>query len=146
LWPEGHQEVLTIEEKAFDQVDLPMIVKAATNAILNKKGEELTIFDMRGFTPFVDFNIIANAGSAIQAKVLMDAVIEEVRKNGVKARSVEGDPASGWLLIDFWDLVVHIFRPELRRYYNLDGLWADLPSFKPNTGNHSNAGQAKPAG
>jgi len=108
------------------------MVRAAVDAIVEKKGVEITVFDMRGFTPFMDFTVLANAGSGIQAKVLMDAVIDGVRKTGLRERSVEGDPASGWLLIDFWDLVVHIFRPELRNYYNLDGLWADLPFHRVN--------------
>ncbi len=106
------------------------MVEAAIEAILNKKGEEIAVFDMRGFTPFMDFSILATAGSAIQAKVLMESVIEEVKKTGTRVRSIEGDIDSGWVLIDFWDLVVHIFRPELRKYYNLDGLWADMPSIR----------------
>ena len=134
MWPLGLWEVAAIEERALDPAEFPAMVRAAVEAILEKKGEEIVVFDMRGFTPFMDFTILANAGSAIQAKVLMDAVIEGVRKSGSRARSVEGDPASGWVLIDFWDLVVHIFRPELRHYYNLDGLWADLPYHRVNSG------------
>ena len=124
-WP---QEDAEIEGKKPDLADLPDFVSAAVNAIVGKKGEEIVIFDMRGFTPFVDFNLLADAGSPIQAKVLMDAVIGAAKENGLKLKGVEGDPESGWVLVDFWDLVVHIFRPELRRYYNLEGLWGDLPS------------------
>ena len=126
-------EVAAIEERSIDPAELPAMVQAAVDAIVEKKGVEITVFDMRGFTPFMDYTVLANAGSAIQAKVLMDAVIDGVRKSGLRERSVEGDPASGWLLIDFWDLVVHIFRPEIRHYYNLDGLWADLPYCRVNS-------------
>jgi ribosome-associated protein len=111
------------------------MVKAAVEAILEKNGEEITVFDMRGFTPFVDFQIISSASSAVQAKVIMEAVIRGVADLGIKVRSVEGEPGSGWALIDFWDLVVHIFRPELRGYYNLESLWADLPSLRINSEN-----------
>jgi len=111
-------------------VDFPEFVNAAVNAILEKKGEDIVIFDMRGFTPFVDYNLLVSAGSAIQAKVLMDSVIQAVKENGIKLKGVEGDPDSGWVLIDFWDLVVHVFRPEVRGYYNLEGLWGDLPRVK----------------
>jgi ribosome-associated protein len=112
------------------------MVKAALEAILEKKGEDVAVFDMRGFTPFVDYQIVASAASAIQAKVLLDGIVANVKKSGFKLRSVEGDSGSGWVLIDFWDLVIHIFRPELRQYYNLEALWADLPSvrYDENTG------------
>ena len=126
---------MTISKQELDPSGLPATVMSAINAILEKKGEEVIIFDVREFTPFMDFNILTTAGSAIQAKVLMETVVEDVKKAGLSVRSVEGDPDSGWILMDFWDIVVHIFRPELRRYYNLDGLWADMPSVKFNAGN-----------
>jgi ribosome-associated protein len=130
----GQQEVLTIVSPRLDPEELSPVVVAAIDAILEKKGEEVMVFDMRGFTPFVEFQVIASATSAVQAKVLLDSIVEAVERCGVKAR-VEGEPASGWVLIDFWDLVVHIFRPELRRYYNLEALWADLPWVKLNAAN-----------
>ena len=108
------------------------MVKAALEAILEKKGEEVILFDMRGFTPFVDFQIIASAASALQAKVILETIVEKLKKEGYILRGVEGDSGSGWVLIDFWDLVVHIFKPELRTYYNIEALWADLPSVKYN--------------
>ena len=129
-------EVIAIVGSTIVPTELPPDVKAAVDAILEKKGDGIVVFDMRGFTPFVDFQIITSAASAVQAKVLLESVMNNVEKVGAKARSVEGDPASGWVLIDFWDLVVHIFRPELRSYYNIEGLWADLPSVKIETENN----------
>ncbi len=108
------------------------MVKAALDAILEKKGEDVTLFDMRGFTPFVDYQVIVSAASALQAKVILDTVVERLKKEGFRQRGIEGDPGSGWILIDFWDLVVHVFKPELRTYYNIEALWADLPSVKYN--------------
>lgn len=128
-------EVTTIDTLKIDPADFPPLVKAAVDAIIAKKGNEIAVFDMRRFTPFVDFHIITSADSAVQAKVMVEAVVDEIRKLGSKPRNIEGDPGSGWVLIDFWDIVVHIFRPELRRYYNLEGLWADLPSAKVNIEN-----------
>ena len=128
-------EVTTIDNLKIDPADLPPLVKAAVDAIIAKKGNEIAVFDMREFTPFVDFHIITSADSAAQAKVILGNVIDEIRKLGTKLKNIEGDPGSGWVLIDFWDIVVHIFRPELRRYYNLEGLWADLPSAKVNIEN-----------
>lgn len=129
------REVTTIDTLKIDPADFPPLVKAAVGAIIAKKGNEIAVFDMREFTPFVDFHIITSADSAVQAKVMVENVVSEIRKLGPKPRSIEGDPGSGWVLIDFWDIVVHIFRPELRRYYNLEGLWADLPSAKVNIEN-----------
>ena len=128
-------EVTTIDTLKIDPADFPPLVKAAVDAIIAKKGNEIAVFDMREFTPFVDYHIITSADSAVQAKVMVQSVVDEIRNLGSKPRSIEGDPGSGWVLIDFWDIVVHIFRPELRRYYNLEGLWADLPSAKVNIEN-----------
>ena len=105
------------------------MVKTVIDAIKEKKGNEIVVFDMRGFTPYVDYHIVTSAESAVQAKALLDSTVKQTRRQK-KVRGVEGDPESGWVLVDFWDVVVHIFRPELRKYYNLEGLWGDLPSVK----------------
>lgn len=123
------QEVTAITAAKIDPSELPELVKKAIDAIKEKKGREIVVFDMREFTPFVDYHVITSADSAVQAGALLDTIVQYGRKLK-KARGVEGDPDSGWVLVDFWDVVVHIFRPELRSYYNLEGLWADLPSVK----------------
>jgi ribosome-associated protein len=124
------QEVTAITAEKIDPSELPELAKKAIDAIKEKKGREIVVFDMRGFTPFVDYHVVTSAESAVQAKALLDTIIEYARELKKKARGIEGDPESGWVLVDFWDVVVHIFRPELRKYYNLEGLWGDLPSVK----------------
>ncbi len=123
------QEVTAITAETIDPSELPELVKKVIDAIEEKMGREIVVFDMRGFTPFVDYHVITSADSAVQAKALLDTIMQHARRLK-KARGIEGDPDSGWVLVDFWDVVVHIFRPELRSYYNLEGLWGDLPSVK----------------
>jgi ribosome-associated protein len=124
------REVATIDSRNPSAASFPDYVNAAVKIMLEKKGEDIVIFDMRGFTPFVDYNLLVSATSVVQAKVLVESVVETVKRNGLTLKGTEGDPESGWVLIDFWDMVVHIFRPELRSYYNLEGLWGDLPVVK----------------
>ena len=121
-------EDIEIVEQGPDSLVLSPQAEAAVEAILEKKGEEVAIFDVQEFTAYVDFHILVTAVSAAHAKVLQDAIKEKVGLKVGQIRSIEGDIGSVWILIDFWDLVVHIFRPELRQYYNLESLWADFPS------------------
>jgi len=113
--------------QALDWERIPEDVKAGIEALRDKKIEGLRVYDLRGFTPFCDFVVIGTALSSAQANVAKSGVTEAFDKHGLKMYGIEGDEDSNWLLIDFWDVVVHIFRPETRKYYNLEGLWADLP-------------------
>ena len=106
---------------------IPLEVRQGIEALRDKKVEGLRIYDLRGFTPFCDFVILGTVLSSVQAKVAMQSIIGAFRESGLKVYGVEGQDDSTWLLIDFWDVVVHLFRPDTRKYYNLEALWADLP-------------------
>jgi ribosome-associated protein len=107
--------------------DLPDEVKLSVEALREKKVEKITVHDLRSFTPFCDFVILGTVHSSAQAKVAMDTISKSMGEVGIKLWGLEGSEDSSWLLIDFWDVVVHLFRPESRGYYNLEALWADLP-------------------
>lgn len=107
--------------------NLPEEVKAAVNALRDKKVEEIRVYDLREFTPFVDFVVLGTVFSSAQTRVAHTSVVAAVEELGLKLWGIEGDDDSGWVLVDFWDIVVHLFKPELRTYYNLEALWADFP-------------------
>jgi ribosome-associated protein len=91
---------------------------------LDKKGSDILLLDLRDEAIFTDYFLIANGDSKRQLKSLSDSVSEEAKTNGeVQPIGKEGEPASGWLLLDYGDLVVHLFHPDTRRYYDLEDLW-----------------------
>jgi len=81
------------------------------------------LLDIRNVASFADYFVIASAGTTRQ----MDAVLEEVERelaaDKVKPMGREGDPESGWVLLDYGDVILHLFAPEERAYYDLEGLW-----------------------
>lgn len=93
--------------------------------ILQKKGEDIQIFDLRKITSITDFFVICTASSDVHTKAIADFISEETKKKGYKPWHSEGYTNLNWVLIDFVDVVVHIFLKETRKYYNLEGLWGD---------------------
>ena len=89
----------------------------------DKKGEDILLLDIRELTDFTDYFVICSGTSDRMLKALADEVLERVRTvHGMKGR-VEGLPQDGWLLIDYVDVVVHLFSPDRRDYYRLEELW-----------------------
>lgn len=90
----------------------------------DKKAEDIILLDLRPDAIIADFFIICNGNSDRQLRALSDAVRESVKENYAKLPfSIEGTPESGWVLMDYGDVVVHLFFEEKRLYYNLEGLW-----------------------
>jgi ribosome-associated protein len=96
--------------------------------IFNKKGYDVKILDLRNITSFTDFFVICSADSDTQVKAIADEVDIKLGEEGIKCYHKEGYKALNWVLLDYFDVVVHIFRHEARRYYNLEKLWGDAPS------------------
>lgn len=91
-----------------------------------KKGENILLLDIMGLSSFTDYFVLSTGAS----QRTLDALAEEVAKrmkdrHGLNARSVEGDSASGWVLIDYGDVILHLFSPKTRAYYRLEDLWGD---------------------
>lgn len=106
---------------------IPEDARMAVEALRDKKVESIRVYDLRSFTPFCDFVILGTVMSGAQARVAKEAVSKALMNEGLKLHGIEGEDDSGWMLIDFWDIIVHLFRPETRDYYNLEALWADFP-------------------
>jgi ribosome-associated protein len=92
---------------------------------LSKKAEDVLLFDLRKITSMTDFFIICSGTSDVQVKAIAEAVIEGCKKKDLRVYHVEGFDALTWVLIDLVDIVVHIFQPDVRSYYQLERLWGD---------------------
>lgn len=101
--------------------------KQAAKAALDKKAEEVMILDVRGLTSYADYFVLATGGSDRQVMAISDSVQEEMKKTGHRMLGVEGYERGHWVLIDFGDVVVHVFYEETRDLYDIEGLWAEAP-------------------
>ncbi|MEO0093715.1 MAG: ribosome silencing factor [candidate division WOR-3 bacterium] len=96
--------------------------------ILDKKGEDIILLDLRRISPIADYFILATAQSPLHAQAISDEVVEKLKKDGYRLHHVEGYNQAQWILLDYLDIVVHIFLPEVRAFYGLERLWGDAPS------------------
>jgi ribosome-associated protein len=107
--------------------DAEQLVGVVRGALLEKKGLDPAILDVRGLSSVTDFFVIVSGGSPPHLKALASEVRARAHEAGyVKGRG-EGDPASGWVVLDLGDAVVHVFLPATRAYYALEELWNDAP-------------------
>jgi ribosome-associated protein len=88
------------------------------------KAEDIVTIDLDGKTTIADFMVVASGRSTRQVDAAADRVVESLKANGTPALSVEGRQNCDWVLIDGRDVIVHIFRPEVRDLYNLEKMWA----------------------
>jgi ribosome-associated protein len=94
----------------------------------DKKGENIVLMDMRPVSPIADYFVIISGTSDRQLKAIIDHIEQEIKqKYDVRPWRVEGVASNGWVLIDYGDVVVHVFLPERRAYYDLEGLWREAP-------------------
>jgi len=106
-------------------MDSKKLAKKIADLILQKKGEDIKIMDLRKLTSVTDYFVVCSSSSDVQNKAIADFILEETKKLGQKAWHNEGYGNLSWVLLDFVDVVVHIFLNESRRFYNLEGLWGD---------------------
>ena len=96
---------------------------------LDKKAEDVVVLDVRGLTSYADYVVLMTADSDRQAGAIADAVDERLKERGATKVGVEGYEGGRWILIDYGDVVAHVFNRESRGFYDLEGLWADAPRF-----------------
>ncbi len=92
---------------------------------LEKKAENVKILNLSDITTITDYFVICSADSEMQVKAICDHIVEKMEQRHVKVWHTEGYQSSNWVLLDLVDVVVHIFKPEIRQYYALEKLWGD---------------------
>jgi ribosome-associated protein len=102
---------------------LPEDVRAAIGAIQDKKGSHLVVLDLRPSAGFTDYFVVCSGQNVRQVHAIADAVKEALGRSSVKPSHTEGYDRAEWVLLDYFDFVVHVFSPETRSFYDLERLW-----------------------
>jgi len=95
-----------------------------TAALHDMKGVEVRVLDVRSMTPLMDFMVVVSGTSDRHVKSLARHVQDQARAAGIKPMGVEGEQQGEWVLVDLRDVVVHVMRPQVRDFYNLEKLWS----------------------
>ncbi len=111
-------------------MDSKLFAEKIADLIFNKKGYNVRIIDLRSLTTFSDFFVICSADSDTQVKAIADEIDKSLRDEGIKCWHKEGYMALSWVLLDYVDVVVHVFKKEAREFYNIEKLWGDAPSIE----------------
>jgi ribosome-associated protein len=103
------------------------LARLAARTAASKQGEAVTVLDVRDLITITDYFVIASGTSDRQVGTIADEVARSLKQQGTNPVRREGEPGTGWILLDFVDFVVHVFRAEERDFYRLENLWADAP-------------------
>ncbi len=106
------------------ELDTERTLRELVALIAEKKGEQTVILDMRGFSIPTDFFIITHGENPKHVKAIAENIVEKFPKEIVRS---EGWESKNWIVLDYGDMIIHIFQKELRRFYDLEGLWGDVP-------------------
>ena len=117
------------EEKVLeDRVEIPADAAELAHRIVeiasDKKGNDIVMLRTAELTSMADFFVIASGRSDRQVSALSGAIVDELRRDGIRPLGIEGRASSRWVLLDFGSVIVHVFAPEEREYYGLERLWS----------------------
>ena len=112
---------------------LPKQIELAVRAAGDKKALDITVMDLRNAHGFTDYFVICSGSNARQIHAIADSITEALAAEGVRPAHVEGYDRSEWVLVDYFDFIVHVFSPETRAFYGLERLWGtaervDIPA------------------
>jgi len=119
------REEVNLVNKKFDTRETVLL---CTNAALKKKAKDLVILKVQELSSFTDFFVICSGSSDRQVQAIADSIQTDLKKSGVLPLGVEGGRSGKWVLIDYGDVVVHVFYEATREFYDIERLWADAPS------------------
>jgi len=95
------------------------------NTLEEKKGEDILLLDIQGLAYFADYFVVCSGTSDRMLQALADAAVEQMRAQYHLRGRVEGEAREGWVLVDFGDVILHLFSPDRRDYYRLEELWSE---------------------
>jgi len=112
---------------------LPKHIEQAVRAADDKQAQQITVLDLHNASGFTDYFVICSGTNPRQIRAIADGVIDSLAATGSKPAHIEGYDRSEWILIDYFDFIVHVFSPETRAFYGLERLWGtaervDVPS------------------
>ena len=103
------------------------MVHAIAGLLAGKKAENITALEIKDLTTIGDYFVIASGSSPIQVKAMSDAVEEGLSALGLEPRRIEGYQSGVWVVLDYYEVIVHLFQEQSRQFYDLERLWADAP-------------------
>ncbi|HEY1583607.1 MAG TPA: ribosome silencing factor [Chthoniobacterales bacterium] len=104
------------------------LARACAEYASNKKAEDIAVLDLRGISTFTDFFVICSGSSEPHLKAIAGEIEARLREDhGVRPAAVDGFPISQWIVLDYMQVIVHIFHAEKREFYSLEDLWSDAP-------------------
>lgn len=102
-----------------------MMAQIACKAIDDKKGQDIKIIDIHNVSVIADYFVIASGTNSNQVQAIVDNVEEQLGRTGFEAKQIEGNRNSSWILMDYGDVIVHVFDEENRLFYDLERIWRD---------------------
>jgi ribosome-associated protein len=117
--------------------DAKAAVGWAMEACDDRKAEQGVVLDLRKLSDATDYFVVVSGTSDTHVRAIADHVVEALEERGMRAHHIEGLAGGRWVLLDFVDLVVHVFHPTLREFYQLEGLWGDAPQRRFGAGEES---------
>ena len=112
----------------MDLTEPQELARVVAELAADKKAIDLVELDLRGILGYTDFFVVCAGNTDRQTKAIHDGILEGMKKeHGMTPRRVEGLPEARWILMDYLDVVVHVFTPEAREYYRLEQLWGEAP-------------------
>jgi ribosome-associated protein len=119
----GTARAVTRDEE--EKLDSQELARMLVDMLEERQASDILLMDVRRVTILADYFIICSANSERQLGALERELPRQLKADLGRPLSVEGEPESGWILIDYGDVIVHLFLPEIRRFYDLEGLWQD---------------------
>jgi len=104
---------------------IPRQVQTAIAAVEDKKATDVVVLDLRKAAGFTDFFVICSGSNSRQIRAIADHVVEMLGEQGIKPSHVEGNDRSEWILLDYFDFIVHVFAAPTRAFYALERLWGN---------------------
>ncbi len=108
-------------------VDIIEKIKWAVNAAKEKKARDVVIIDLRDLTVFADYFILSTGDNPPQIKAIVETIVQHLKKQWIRPLHIEGFTHKHWVLMDYNDIIIHIFDEETRQHYDLEKLWIDAP-------------------
>ena len=108
-----------------EELKIKELVKVAYRALDEKKASDISVIDISGLSVLADYFMVASADNLRQTAALADNVEEKLEKAGFHCRQIEGRAGAGWILMDYNDVIIHIFDKENRLFYDIERIWSD---------------------
>jgi ribosome-associated protein len=107
------------------QLEPAQLAKAAVDIAFDKKASDVLLLDIRDISSIADYFVICTGNNARQIQSIADSLSDDLKKQGAQLLYREGDAETGWILLDYGDIIVHVFAPKEREYYRLERLWSE---------------------